>query len=246
MRIAVISDLHGNLLALEAVLTDIEDRMVDTVVNLGDLISGGLAPAATADRLMQLGQLTVRGNHERQLLQHHREQMSMSDRFAHDQLTEAHRAWFASLPLTAEITPGVLAFHGTPHDDVVYLLETVDPDGARPATHQEITARLGEYATWPLLLCGHTHLQRQVRLGTGTLIVNPGSGGWPAYDDDAPYPHVMESGSPHARYAIVDDTNGRWEADLLAVEYDWEAAARLADSNGRPDIAGQLRTGRAR
>lgn len=246
MRIAVFSDLHGNLPALEAVLADIEARGADTVVNLGDLVSGALAPAATADRLMELGRLTVRGNHERQLLRNPYERMSMSDRFAHDQLTDAHRAWFASLPLTAEIAPGVLAFHGTPYDDVVYLLETVDPDGARPATEQEVTARLGEYATWPLLLCGHTHLQRQVRLGTGALVVNPGSAGWPAYDDDQPYPHVMESGSPHARYAIVDDASGRWEAELLAVEYDWEAAARLAESNGRPDVARQLRTGRAR
>ncbi|GIF05048.1 metallophosphoesterase family protein [Actinoplanes siamensis] len=246
MRIAVISDLHGNLLALDAVLADIQDRTADKVVNLGDLVSGGLAPAATADRLMELGQITVRGNHERQVLRNPYEQMSMSDRLAHDQLTEAHRVWFASLPLTAEIAAGVLAFHGSPYNDVVYLLETVDPDGARPATEQEITARLGEYATWPLLLCGHTHLQRQVRLGTGTLIVNPGSAGWPAYDDDEPYPHVMESGSPHARYAIVDNASGRWEAELLAVQYDWEAAARLAESNGRPDVAVQLRTGRAR
>jgi predicted phosphodiesterase len=246
MRIAVISDLHGNLLALEAVLADIEQRGVDEVVNLGDLVSGGLAPAATADRLMELGQHTVRGNHERQVLQNPYERMSMSDRLAHDQLTEVHRAWFASLPLTAEIAPGVLAFHGSPYNDLVYLLETVEPDGARPATEEEITARLGEYASWPLLLCGHTHLQRQVRLGSGALVVNPGSAGWPAYDDDKPYPHVMESGSPHARYAIADNTSGSWDAELLAVEYDWEAAARLAESNGRLDVAGQLRTGLAR
>ncbi|MCX5122109.1 metallophosphatase family protein [Micromonospora sp. NBC_00362] len=246
MRIAVISDVHGNLLALETVLADIEDRSADVVVNLGDLVSGALAPAATTDRLMELGQVTVRGNHERQVLQNPYERLSLSDRLAYDQLTEAHRAWFASLPLTAEIASGVRAFHGSPYDDLVYLLDTVEPDGARPATEEEVTSRLGKYATWPLLLCGHTHLQRQIRLGMGALVVNPGSVGWPAYDDDQPYPHVMESGTPHARYAIVDNASGNWEAELLAVEYDWEAAAKLAESNGRPDVAGQLRTGLAR
>ena len=55
----------------------------------------------------------------------------------------------------------------------------------------------------------------------------------------------MEAGSPHARYAIVDDASGRWEVEFLTVEYDWEASARIAEVNGRPDVARQLRTGRA-
>ena len=68
MRIAAISDIHGNLLALEAVLADVATQSVDVVVNLGDLLSGGVQPRETADRLMELDLPTVRGNHERQLL----------------------------------------------------------------------------------------------------------------------------------------------------------------------------------
>jgi len=108
------------------------------------------------------------------------ERMSASDRLAHDTITDVHRAWLASLPLTLELADGVLAFHGSPTDDLTYLLETVEEDGARPATHGEVLDRLGEEADRPLLLCGHTHLQRAMRLPTGATVVNPGSVGWPA------------------------------------------------------------------
>ena len=68
MKIAIISDIHGNLLALQAVLADITRQGVDQTVNLGDSLSGPLQPAETADLLMAQGFPTIKGNHERQLL----------------------------------------------------------------------------------------------------------------------------------------------------------------------------------
>ena len=244
MRIAVLSDVHGNLPALDAVAADLATQGVDVTVDLGDLLSGGVQPRETADRLMELGWPTVRGNHERQVLTFRRERMGGSDRLAHDTITDRHRQWLAGLPLTLELGHGVLAFHGSPTDDLQYLLDTVDPTGARPATAEEVVDRLGTHADRPLLLCGHTHLQRTIRLPAGGLVVNPGSVGWPAYDDDQPHPHVMQAGTPHARYAVVDDTSGQWAVDLRAVTYDWELAARIAEGNDRPDVARALRTGR--
>jgi len=85
MKIAVISDIHGNVAALDAVLADIASRQVDQIVNLGDICSGGLFPRETADRLMILGLPTIRGNHERQLSDQPRERMGFSDRHAFDQ-----------------------------------------------------------------------------------------------------------------------------------------------------------------
>ena len=248
MRIAVLSDVHGNLLALEAVLTDVTGQQVDVTVDLGDLLSGAVQPRATADRLLALDLPTVRGNHERQLLTLPRERTGSADRLAHDAITDEHRAWLASLPLTLELADGVLAFHGSPTDDLTYLLETVEEGGARPATQQEVLDRLGPYADgarWSLLLCGHTHLQRTMLLPTGGLVVNPGSVGWPAYSDDLPHRHVMQAGSPHARYAVADDGAGRWDVELRAVDYDWEQAAQNAEDNGRVDVARALRTGRS-
>jgi predicted phosphodiesterase len=244
MRIAVLSDVHGNLPALDAVTADIAGRDADVVVNLGDLLSGAVQPRATADRLMDLDLPTVAGNHERQLLTLSPDRMGASDRLAHDSLTDRHREWLAGLPLTLQPAEGVLAFHGSPTDDLVYLLESVGPDGAGPATRDDVVERLGAAADLPLLLCGHTHLQRSMRLPTGALVVNPGSVGWPAYDDDRPHPHVMEAGTPHARYAVADDGSGRWDVEFHAVDYDWERAATIAESNGQADVARALRTGR--
>ena len=245
MRIAAISDVHGNLPALDAVTADITGQDVDVVVNLGDLLSGAVQPRETADRLMELGLPTVRGNHERQLLTLSPEQMGASDRLANDAITDRHREWMAGLPLTLQPAEGVLAFHGSPSDDLTYLLDSVGPDGARPATEEQVIERLGRAVDVPLLLCGHTHLQRSMRLPSGALVVNPGSVGWPAYDDERPYPHVMEAGTPHARYAVAERVRGRWTVEFHAVDYDWEQAATIAEANGRAEVARALRTGRA-
>lgn len=105
--------------------------------------------------------------------------------------------------------------------------------------------RLGEHAgRFELFLCGHSHIAQTRRLPDGSLVVNPGSVGWPAFADDAPYPHVIESGRPHARYAVLERSGQGWTVQQAAVEYDFEAAASLAECHARPDIARALRTGR--
>jgi hypothetical protein len=109
------------------------------------------------------------------------ELMGASDRLAHETITDDQRAWLASLPLTRQVADRVLAFHGSPIDDLTYLLETVEPTGARPASEAEVLDRLGEAASgaWSLLLCRHTHLQRQMHLPSGTLVVNPAASATP-------------------------------------------------------------------
>jgi predicted phosphodiesterase len=242
VRIAVISDIHGNLLALDAVLADIGSRAVDLTVNLGDVVSGPLWPQETAECLVPLGLLTISGNHERQLSTATPAQMGPSDRFAHDALTADQRAWLGSLPATATLPNGVLLVHGTPSSDLEYLLETVEVRGARPATLGEIEQHLADTPA-ALVLCGHTHVPRVAALPGGMMVANPGSVGLPAYQDDEPFPHVMEAGTPHARYAIADNATGTWQVDLRSVAYEWEAAARQAETNLHPTWAQALRSG---
>lgn len=250
-RIAVLSDVHGNTPALAAVLAAIDAEGVDLVLNLGDIISGAVDPRGTLDLLATRPDIvTVRGNHERQVLTLPYDEMGGVDRIAAGVLTDADRAWLGSLPLTVEPVPGVLAFHAVPDDDATYLTQTVvgptaeHPAGVREATDDELVERLGvAYGAHALYLCGHTHLARTRQLPDGSLLVNPGSVGWPAYSDDAPLPHRVEVGAPEARYAILSDVANGWTAQLLAVPYDLEAAAASADELGRPDIAHVLRTG---
>lgn len=242
-RIAVLSDIHGNFAALEAVLTDAQRRGYDQMVNLGDICSGGLFPRETADRLMALDMPTIRGNHERQVLTLPHERMSLSDRHAVDSMRPDQIAWFESLPETLRLSDEVLMVHGTPRSDVEYWLESVDATGVRPATADEIRERAGE-SDAGMILCGHTHVPRVVHVENGPLVVNPGSVGLPAYDDDRPFPHLIETGAPHARYAIVEMGPRGWTADLIAVAYDWTQAASDAASNGRDDWARALLTGR--
>ena len=243
MKIAAISDIHGNLDALDAVLADIAQRGADVIVNLGDIVSGHLQPRATAARLMGLGLPTIRGNHERQLFGDPA-RMGASDAFARAQLLPEQLDWIAALPATLRLCKDVLLVHGTPTSDLVYFLDSVTPQGSRAATPQEVAERAGE-ADAALILCGHTHMPRQVRLADGRLVVNPGSVGLQAYDDDHGYPHLMENGTPHARYAIAQQgADGAWAGQFHEVAYDWDKAARLALANGRPDWVTPLRTGR--
>ena len=91
-------------------------------------------------------------------------------------------------------------------------------------------------------LCGHTHVPRLMQWGS-VLIVNPGSVGPPAYAGDHPNPHVIENGTPHARYAMLEKTRQGWQVDLRAVPYDHLAQAAVASRQGRDDWAHALATG---
>jgi putative phosphoesterase len=241
-RIAVISDIHGNLIALKKVVQDIERRGVNLVVNLGDHISGPLWPKATLDYLKSQDWVQIRGNHERQLLTQQQEKMGASDLYAHQTLDTSDLLWLSALPESAKIGTEILLCHGSPVSDKQYLLETIENGHARLTSPDEIKARIGG-ETAPIILCGHTHIPRIVALPSNQLVINPGSVGLPAYDDVEPEPHVMEAGSPHARYAILEQDNGEWVVDLITISYDHNKAAEQAMKNGREDWAVGLRSG---
>lgn len=242
MKIAALSDIHGNLFALDAVLEDVGRRGVDFTVNLGDILSGALLPRETAERLRALELPTISGNHERQVLSDSPGLMGESDRHARQSITESQRAWIAGLPPVLRPTDGVFMCHGTPYNDIDCYLEDLAEGELRPAPLRRVEER-SRGCDAPLILCGHSHIPKVVRLGTGQLVVNPGSVGIQAYVGHHPGPHVVEVGSPHARYAVLERTPDGWQADLIAVPYDWDAAARLAQRNGREDWARALATG---
>lgn len=241
-RFAVLSDIHGNLPALEAVLADAASAGITQFVNLGDHLQGPLDPVGTAERLMALNIPSIRGNCDRLLIEEGTIAPTGSTLAANRALLRPqHKAWLRAMPQTLTIGD-VLLCHGTPWADDVYLLEEVTPEGARLRSADEIAPILDTISA-RLILCGHSHLSRTVHLAAGTLIVNPGSVGLPAYTDESPYPHAMEAGSPHARYAILTRAGTTWKIGHRTVAYDWHAAAELAKRNARPDWAAWLRNG---
>ena len=242
-RIAVLSDIHGNLPALEAVVADARRRGCTDFINLGDILSGPLWPQETAEFLRPLNWPTISGNHERQLLTQRPDEMGASDAYADKVIGEVERAWIGAMPSALALSADIFLCHGTVESDLCYLLHDVDQQGVRDASTGDILSRLSGRAEM-LVLCGHTHTARCVALPDGQRVANPGSVGLQAYDWDQPFYHVMESGTPDARYAIVDEDN--LEVELLTVAYDHELAARKAESEGFDSWAHALRTGRMR
>ena len=238
-RIAILSDIHGNLPALEAVIADAEAQGCTTFINLGDTLSGPLWPAETADFLMARNWPTIAGNHERQLLTLPRDKMGASDLFARDRLNERQLAWLGAQPATCEYAPDVFLCHGTPASDLVHYLFTVDAAGIRQATDAEVLERTGGRPE-SMILCGHSHIAAERALPDGRRIANPGSVGLQAFHDDHPVSYTVENGDPRARYVILE----RSVLTFRQIDYDHCAAAAKAAREGRPDWAVGLRTGR--
>lgn len=242
MRLAVLSDIHGNADALAAVLRDMKDRSPDAIVNLGDCFSGPLDVVRTAELLDGAGiAATVRGNHDRALLG----DLAMDgwDRLAHPKVTDGMRAWLATLPATAVIGD-VFLCHATPQDDVSYWIDAHTPDGeARRAPLDRIIAR-AEGIAQSVMLCGHTHVARAVHLPDGRLVVNPGSVGSPGYVDDPPADNRrVSAGTPFASYAILDRRGAAWSVSQHLVPYDTGPAIALAQAAGCRDWAQVLASG---
>jgi len=243
--LAVLADIHGNSLALRAVLDDAQRRGITRFVNLGDIFYGPLDPRETWHILQKLDMPTILGNQDRILLEGGALWEKMpAFRAAVSALGDEGTHWLRSLPATMVIDNDILLCHGTPKDDMSYLLEDISSGLPALRDCEDIEMDiLPEVAECSLVLAGHSHHPGLVNCGHRTLV-NPGSVGLPAYDDDSP-PHIMASGSPHAKYCIVERTSSGWNTDFVSVEYNWQEASDMARQNGRDDWAEWLLSGMA-
>ncbi len=219
LRLALISDVHGNAFALEAVLREVQAAAPDLVLNLGDQVEGAADPARACALQAELGALEVRGNNEEKLWPGGR-RSPLSLRYGawlETQLAPAALAHLAQLPLTARVE-GVLACHGTPDSAWDSLLWVWQPEAAggfyRSRDPRELR-RMLEPLSAEVVVCGHTHRPGSTRVG-GTLVVNAG-----AVSDQV-------DGDPRARWTLLERRSGRWTADFRAVAYDIAAAVRWA------------------
>lgn len=232
MRLAVISDVHGNAPALDAVLEHIAGEHVDAIVLLGDHVSGPIDPKGAAERLMGLNALAIRGNHDRWTVDTGSRGAGVVDRFARGQLSPEQLSWLAELPATAKVAGEVFVCHGTPDNDETPWLDNFYDGRTTTLPSEEEVAGHARGIDSAVILCGHTHIARTLRLTDGRLIANPGSVGM-----------QLVRGSPDAHYAVVEKGRRGWQTALIAVPYDTEAAAKLAEANGFPGWGESIRHG---
>lgn len=241
---AIISDIHGNSLALEAVLRDIKLRGIKDIINLGDHFFGALEPEAVAGILRQNDMLCIGGNTDREILQSIDTDFTKEgiDRVKAD-LSQQSISWLRSLPKTATHDGLFFVCHGTPESDDEYLLEKVTANGVFVHNDEDLVKRT-ENIKERIILCGHSHVNRVIYLSNDKIILNPGSVGLPAYLGNGEHSFAMESNTPHAKYAIVQADGDNINIEQVLVAYDWHKASEAARKNGNEKWAQFLLYGR--
>lgn len=246
MRLILISDIHGNTVALDAVLADARPRPHDVVVCLGDIAAGGPDPGGAIDRIAELGGINVRGNTDSGMVDMPSWWLDPASIglpesvvpgldtcvWGAEQLSDSQRAWLDDLPPTATIDIGeagsMLAFHGSPRDENELITATTTDEAM-----DEMCA--GTMAT--MYAGGHTHVPLVRRFGERTML-NPGSVGMPfAAYGFAGGVAVL----PRADYAIVTIEGSEVSVDLRQVTTDEDALESMADQSGMPHTDWWLR-----
>ena len=241
MRYLVLTDIHANLEALEACLTDARPRTFDQTLVLGDLVGYGGDPNAVVERVQALEPVAiVRGNHDKvacglEQAEGFNAVAKSAAKWTLEVLTPAHREWLCALPEgPIDVDDVVEICHGSPFDEDAYIFDELD------------AVRALKVAVRPLCLFGHTHYpvtfelsadsfdsvgsasapQTQVQMKDGCkYLINPGSVGQP------------RDGDPRAAYAIVDTTLRRVE--LYRTRYAVEEAQTKVVKAGLPDVLAQ-------
>jgi predicted phosphodiesterase len=202
VKVALISDLHGNLLALDAVLADAGRAGADRVICLGDVATLGPRPHEVLARLQAIGCDCIVGNHDAflldaELIRSYTEMAVVVDAvdWCRAQMSAAELAFVRTFVPELEVALGggatLFCYHGTPRSNMEDLLPT-----ASAAEIDRVLA--GRTAT--VMAGGHTHLQ-MLRQHRGTLVLNPGSVGCPFVEaPSGGAPRLM----PHAEYALVE------------------------------------------
>jgi putative phosphoesterase len=237
MRVALISDLHANELALKAVLADIKQVGVDQVICLGDVATLGPRPGWVIKTLRDLGCACIMGNHDAflldpQLIHTYTEAPIIVDAvdWCRDELSADEldflRSFQPSLQIALDAHSTLLLFHGSPRSHMEDVLATTPPN--------DLDRMLdGRYAT--VMAGGHTHIQ-MLRQHRGTLLVNPGSVGLPFKEYVAGRtPTVLA----HAEYATVEAAGGAVNVSLRRVALD-KAALRAAAAASENPLRGML------
>ncbi len=221
MKIAVLSDIHGNIAALEAVLADVERHAVDAIYCAGDLVGLGPRPREVVALVRDSDLPSVKGNHEVELIAQvtgkkpaNKEHIAWTAK----QLKKRHVRFLDGLPfhLEADVDGSrMLLLHGSPRGVYDYLFPSLTP--------RSLDAKFPpDFARPDILACGHTHMPFARRVG-GMLVVNAGTVGRPL------------DGDPRACWALIETADGRPpRGRILRTEYDFEITLNAMKAAGYP------------
>lgn len=240
MKIAILSDIHGNSWALKEVLSDIKQRGITTIYDLGDSLYGPLDPAGTFELIKVWNITSICGNQDRKIVENINVETIPTLKYVRTVLTDEAIDWLKELPFSRIIEEEIYACHGTPQSDSEYLLDQLHPGYINVKSFSDLNIALSTINE-KIVLCGHSHTPHIIDTGI-KIIINPGSIGLQAYDDDLPIDHKIQNYSPCTRYCILD-LNEKCKIDQVVLPYDFEEAAVKAEQNNRPDWARWIRTG---
>ena len=220
--VGVLSDVHANLEALEAVFRDAEDRGVTVFINAGDSVGFGPCPNEVVELLCEKNVLSIQGNYDLEVLEGKTDakgEKKVAYKFAKKELTTTAECYLNSLPRELHLEVGgkkLLVTHGSPKsiDEHIY-----------PNTPLKRLNTLAGDAKADVIIVGHSHEQFQ-REANGTCFINPGSVGRPG------------DGNPQAAYAVL--TFNPFKVDLVRLDYDVEAAADALRRRGLPESFAQM------
>lgn len=245
MKIAILSDIHSNVYALEEVIKDAKNKNVDVILNLGDSFYGPIAPRATYDLIKQNNIISICGNQDREILEASLDQLEKNKtlKLVYDDLGEEVLYWIQSLPFEKFIHEEIYIVHGTKDDDTVYMLEDIKSGKPVLKDDKKILELIDDVES-KFIICGHSHTARCVNLSSGQVVINPGSVGLQAYKDELPFEHKIENDFSDATYIILELQDDSYNIELINVSYDYEKAAKDAEKNGREDWAYAIRNGK--
>jgi predicted phosphodiesterase len=236
MRFALVSDIHGNLAALESVVASIAKKNIHRIYNLGDSIYGPLWPNETADYLRKSDIKSIIGNGDFDILNNRNTNVTMKNNFR--ELSDLNKSWIQKLP-SLLIEDPLTIFHGTADSMYEYFFEYIQDGIVKTYEMEELLKKTSKIQT-KYIGCGHSHIERIMTIHN-QILLNPGSVGLPAYSDDKPQ-HKMETWNNRAKYIEVNEN----EIAINYVEYDYRQAAKQARKNNREDWAFSIETGRAK
>ena len=229
MRVGLISDIHGNRPALDAVLAELAREDVDQIVCLGD-VAVGPQPAEAIEGIRELGCPVVMGNWDACFLEGMPEvhdevgrKLVETGEWWAQFLSPEDRDFMRTFQPTIELDldgQGALCFHGSPHSYDDWIFATT-PD-------EQLRAMLDGHEE-PVLVGGHTHLQL-IRRFEKSVLVNPGSVGLPFVEW---WPRPVRI-APWAEYGILGSSDGKLEIELRRTTFDVEAFLRLSRTSGMP------------